>query len=129
MLQLFVIALLLLCGRAHADQSHPDLGFNLCAAFNSESFFCTTVLGHFCTYCTKPDAPPDASDKHTCVTKKGVKRAIAGEILRSDVLVTRSSVPRRLCNRGVRMIMLSAQPSPYDRTAQPSRARLRKATM
>lgn len=79
MLSVLTIALLFLSGGANARQQPDGLSFDLCASFNSESFFCSTLLGHFCTYCTKRDAPSDASDKHTCVTKKGVKRAIAGK--------------------------------------------------
>lgn len=79
MLSVLTIALLFLSGGGNARQQPDSLSFDLCASFNSESFFCSTLLGHFCTYCTKRDAPSDASDKHTCVTKKGVKRAIAGK--------------------------------------------------
>lgn len=79
MLPFLTIALLCLSGSTGAREFSERLSFNLCASFNTENFICSTVLGHFCTYCTKPDAPSNASDKHTCVTKNGVKRAIAGE--------------------------------------------------
>jgi hypothetical protein len=65
---------------AELSQDGP-LGFNLCLAFDTDGFVCGQILGHFCTFCKKEgDVPSTASDRSKCVTKKGVKRAEAGEL-------------------------------------------------
>ena len=56
-----------------------SLQFNLCRAFNTEEFVCDNILGHFCTFCVKPDEPEASAFKTICETKANAKRASRGE--------------------------------------------------
>ena len=66
----------------HSDGQRKSLAsklqFDLCAAWNKEQTICDTILGHWCSFCTKPDAR-HAAWRTECVTNKGVKRAEEGE--------------------------------------------------